>query len=72
VMLKSGIVRGHMFRLGLSFGNWLCEVEFRYCEMYWFRLGLSFGNWLCEVEIWYCEMYWFWIRIVFWELVVTS
>jgi len=31
-MLNSGIVRGHMFRLGLSFANWLCEVEFWYCE----------------------------------------
>jgi len=25
VMLNSGIVRGHMFRFGLSFANWLCD-----------------------------------------------
>jgi hypothetical protein len=62
VKLKSGIVRCIGFGLGLSFGNWLKQVEIWYweyeVECLGFRLGLPFGNWLCEVEIWYCEMYW--------------
>ena len=40
MMLNSGIVRGHMFRLGLSFANWLCEVEFWYSKMYWIRISI--------------------------------
>jgi hypothetical protein len=35
VKLNSGIVRGHMFRLVLSFGNWLYEVEIWFCGMAW-------------------------------------
>jgi hypothetical protein len=39
-MLKSGFVGWLGFRFGLSFANWLCEVEFWYCEMYWIWISI--------------------------------
>jgi hypothetical protein len=54
-MLNSGIVRSHMFRLGLSFEIGCMKLNSGIVRCIGLGLVLSFANWLCEVEFWYCE-----------------